>query len=121
MVINLSVLVVASAFMGMGLVALVRPATIMTLVDSQAATVTARNEVRAVYGGFGVCLALLLAMIESVGPGLSPGVYLAVGVALAGMALGRIISATIERPGVLPWLFTLIESAAALVLFSQLS
>jgi len=117
---TISVLLVASAFIGMGTIALIRPALIMKLVDGSAATINSRNEIRAVYGGFGICLGLLLVLIEPMYSELSKGVYLASGVALAGMAVGRLISVFIERPGLLPWFYMLIESAAACLLFAEL-
>lgn len=52
---------VAALFMlGMGLCALVRPAFVVTFVGLVPSTADARNEVRAVYGGFGVAMAALL-------------------------------------------------------------
>ena len=115
---SVSILIIAFAFLGMGLVGLVKPALIMKLVDSSAETVNSRNEVRAVYGGFGVCLAILLFASPTLLPELALGIYFAVGVALAGMALGRFISALIERPSILMWGFLFIEALAALILFN---
>ena len=115
---SVSILIIAFAFLGMGLTGLVKPAFIMKLVDGSAETINSRNEIRAVYGGFGVCLALLLFASPTLLPELTLGIYFAVGVALAGMALGRLISALIERPGILMWFYLVIEAIAALLLFN---
>ena len=65
-----------------------------------------RNEVRAVYGGFGLAIGLLLLATLSLA-GMRAGVFLTVGVALLGMAAGRLISSILDgSPGFFPWLFT---------------
>jgi len=115
---SISILIIAFAFLGMGLTGLVKPAFIMKLVDGSAETINSRNEIRAVYGGFGVCLAILLFVSPTLLPELTLGIYVAVGVALAGMALGRLISGLIERPGILMWLYLLVEALAAVILFN---
>jgi hypothetical protein len=59
-------------------------------------TAAGRNDVRALYGGFGVMLAavLLVAVHES---SLRAGILVTVASALGGMAAGRLISAAVDR------------------------
>lgn len=78
-------------FLGMGLIALIRPRHVVGLVGIRLDSGAARNEIRAVYGGFGLAIAgLLLASVWL--PAWQSGVLLAVAVALLGMAGGRVIS-----------------------------
>jgi hypothetical protein len=113
---NILVALIAILFGGMGLAALLRPAHIGHFFDVRFESVDGRNEVRAVYGGFGLAmaLALFLALQE---PALHQGILVCVGLALAGMATGRVLSALIERPGFWPWFFCGLESLGALLLF----
>lgn len=55
-----------------------------------------RNEVRAVYGGFGLAMTGVLAAAALHEP-LRAGVALAVGLALGGMAAGRVLSAIVDQ------------------------
>lgn len=55
-----------------------------------------RNEVRAVYGGFGLAMAGVLIAAARM-PDIRSGVTLAVGLALGGMAAGRALSAMMDR------------------------
>lgn len=104
--------IVAMLFGGMGLVALIRPAHIGRYFDMRFETADARNEVRAVYGGFGLAMtgALLLALRQ---PPLREGIVACVALALAGMAAGRVFGALLERPGFWPWFFCGVEAAGA--------
>ena len=113
---NTVIAAVALLFAGMGLMALARPAHIGRFFDVRFESVDGRNEVRAVYGGFGLAMAavLFLALRE---PGLRQGVLICVGLALAGMAAGRVFSALLERPGFWPWFFCGVESLGAGLLF----
>lgn len=100
---------VAAFFFMMGVVALARPENIVAHFGTTALTRDGRNEVRAVYGGFGIAVGLLLLATLSLA-GMRAGVFLTVGVALLGMAAGRLISAILDgSPGFFPWLFTGIE------------
>ncbi len=109
---------VAGFFLAMGVVALWRPERVAGGFGTPSLTRDGRNEVRAVYGGFGVAVALLLVASAWL-PALRAGVLAAVAVALGGMALGRLVSAWVDGPpGWIPWLFGALELvlAAALVL-----
>ena len=114
------VLLVAAGFALMGAGALVRPKLVLEQFGVDAGTVEGRNEVRAVYGGFGLAVAALLA-VAVLGDGAErDGILIAVGVALAGMAAGRIAGALAERPaGVYPvWVYFAIEVGGAAALLA---
>jgi hypothetical protein len=110
---------VAVFFLGMGVIALAAPERIWAIFDQTVLSPAARNEIRAVYGGFGVAIALVLTLALRE-PALRPGVFLGVGMALGGMAAGRVVSACIERPpGFYPsWFYCLLETLMALVLLA---
>lgn len=100
---------VAAFFFAMGVVALLRPDQVVALFGTTELTRDGRNEVRAVYGGFGIAVAFLL-LSTLFFPVLRPGVLVTVGVALLGMAAGRMISALVDgSPGLHPWLFCAVE------------
>jgi hypothetical protein len=113
------ILVVAAGFAAMGLAALVRPADVLAQFGVAVETADGRNEVRAVYGGFGLAVAAMLAVAALGDPSTADGIVVAVAVALLGMAAGRLLSAVRERPtGLYPvWAYFAIEvvSAAALI------
>jgi hypothetical protein len=112
---NIAVYLVALAFLAMGCTALLSPASIGRYFDVQITSVDGRNEVRAVYGGFGVAVALALVIAARVDL-LRPGIIACVSLALAGMAFGRLASALFARPGRWPWIFCAIEAIGALML-----
>jgi Domain of unknown function (DUF4345) len=80
---------------------------------------TSRSEVRAVYGGFGLAIAGVLAY-AAIQHEQRTGILITVGAALAGMAFGRIVSAVIDsRTAFYPnWLYCLVEIIAAAALFA---
>ena len=81
---------------------------------------TSRSEVRAVYGGFGLAMASVLAYAAvAAGPHRS-GILLAVGMALAGMAFGRVVSAVVDgRTAFYPnWFYFGVEAFAAAALLT---
>ena len=107
---------VAAFFFVMGVVALRRPGRIVAYFGTTSLTRAGRNEVRAVYGGFGVAVAVLL-LATLWFPALRAGVLVAVAVALGGMAAGRLLSALLDgSPGFFPWLFCGVELALAAAL-----
>lgn len=105
---------VAAFFLGMGLYALFSPAAILRPFGFTVDTPQARSEVRAVYGGFGVATASALAAALA-NADLRPGIVMAVGTALAGMAVGRVISRSVDASTPLypVWFYFLVETAGA--------
>lgn len=88
--------VVAAMFFGMGVCSLVAPDRFLRVFGSQVLDRNGRCEVRAVYGGFGLAIAGLLVYVTIVDLHRT-GVLLGVSVALAGMALGRVVSGALDR------------------------
>ena len=111
---NAAALVVAVFFAGMGLAALVSPAFIWAPFGVAPTTPEARNEVRGVYGGFGIAIAALLVLTDD-STDLRDGVLVAVAVSLLGMAGGRLISGLFEPRALLRWpgVFLLVEAGLA--------
>jgi hypothetical protein len=103
---------VAVFFFAMGLVALVAPARILETFGVAVGTPEGRTEVRAVYGGFGIAISGLLLAAVSVDD-IRTGAYVAVAVAVLGMAAGRVVSALLgERTDLWPtWVFCALELA----------
>lgn len=112
---SVAVWVVAAFFAIMGGAALVRPALIWAPFGVAPTTPAARNEIRAVYGGFGIAIAVLLVLANDSGSAFRDGVLLATAVALAGMAAGRVIALLAEPRSIrgYPALFLLIEAVLA--------
>lgn len=109
---------IAVFFLSMGLLGLAAPAMLMKPLGIALTVPEARNEVRAVYGGFGVAVAALLGCAAADVAGLRPGAVLAIAAALAGMALGRLISRAFDRPSAFypTWFFFWVELIAAALL-----
>jgi hypothetical protein len=110
--------VIAVFFLGMGLYALAAPAALVRPFGTTLAGAAARSEVRAVYGGFGLAIAGVLAY-AALAAEVREGVLITVGAALAGMAVGRIVSALVdERTSFYPnWFYCGVEAVAAVALF----
>lgn len=110
---------VALFFFGMGAVALARPEGIVGYFGTSELTADGRNEVRAVYGGFGIAVAALLAFTLTA-PALATGILATIAVSLTGMAAGRIVSRLIDGAiGFYPALFFFVElGLAAALLFA---
>ncbi|UGT63108.1 DUF4345 family protein [Nocardia asteroides] len=89
----------ATGFVLMGLAALAAPDRIVAPFGMRATTPAAASEVRAVYGGFGIALAGVLAWAATGAGGAHTGAVLAAGIALLGMAGGRLLSRLLD-PGV---------------------
>ena len=111
---NAVIWAIAIGFGMMGLAALVRPALIWAPFGVEPTTAASRNEVRAVYGGFGLALAALMIWVVETGPDVRSGVLLTVAISLFGMAAGRVISALVEPRALWGWpgVFLLIELGA---------
>lgn len=117
---SIIVTIVAIGFAVMGVAALVKPAVIWAPFGVAPATPGSRSEVRAVYGGFGIAIAVLLFVADGWSADLRAGVVLTAAVALAGMAAGRVISALVEPKALLgyPGLFLALEAVFAALLFA---
>lgn len=85
-------IVIGLLFVGMGVYALVAPARLVAPFRLRVATPESRSEIRAVYGGFGSAMAVTLWWAATATGGPHTGAVVAVGAALAGMAVGRVIS-----------------------------
>ena len=111
-------LVVAAGFAAMAIGALLRPRDVLAQFGVAVDTVEGRNEVRAVYGGFGLAVAALLTVAALGDPGTAEGIVIAVAFALVGMAGGRLVGGALERPrSAYPvWAYFLIEVVAATAL-----
>lgn len=99
-------------FLGMGLYALAAPATMIQVFGITLPTRESRSEVRAVYGGFGVAIAGVLAFAAFHPSPARTGILLTVGLALAGMAFGRLVSAVIDgrTPFYPNWFYFIVEA-----------
>jgi hypothetical protein len=108
---SVPVLVIGVAFFFaiMGLMGLLSPVRIVSFFGTTELTTDGRNEVRAVYGGFGLAVAaVLVAALRA--PTWGPGAFLAVSAALFGMAAGRLVSRAVDgSAGRSPWLFCVVE------------
>lgn len=110
--------VIGVFFAGMGVYALAAPAALIRPFGITLTEATSRSEVRAVYGGFGLAIAGVLAY-SAVEPDVRTGILFTVGAALAGMAFGRVVSAVVDaRTAFYPnWFYCLVEIIAAAALF----
>ena len=99
-------------FAGMGVSALVAPAALVRPFGLVASSATSRSEVRAVYGGFGLAVAGVLGWCAAGDDQLRTGAAWAVGIALAGMAAGRLISRLVDSPTAFYpiWFYFLVEA-----------
>lgn len=114
------ILFVSLFFAAMGVAALVKPAAILTLFGITTLPPDSRNEVRAVYGGFGIAVAALLSATLFY-PALKYGALIAIAAALLGMAAGRVISALMEgQIGRYPSIFLVVECVLAAMLLNAL-
>jgi hypothetical protein len=104
----------------MGVYALAVPALVLEPFGVNLESPDGRNEVRAVYGGFGLAVAGVLVAAALDAGAVREGVLVAVGFALAGMAFGRLVSRVVERPsGFYPiWFYFLVELVGAGVLLA---
>ncbi|WP_431949317.1 DUF4345 family protein [Nocardia lijiangensis] len=110
--------VVALFFAAMGVLGLLRPSRLADTVGLLADRADAHAEVRAVYGGFGVAVAVVLGLAAADVGGIGSGVCIAVAAALGGMAFGRIWSAFTERPSAFypVWFYFVVEVTLATML-----
>jgi hypothetical protein len=111
--------VIAVFFLGMGVYALAIPAALVRPFGITLGGAASRSEVRAVYGGFGVAIAGVLAYAAVADGDLRRGILITVGAALAGMAFGRVVAALLgDRTSFYPnWFYGLVEAVAGAALF----
>jgi hypothetical protein len=88
---------VAVFFAGMGVYALAAPAALTRPFGIVIDSPEARSEIRAVYGGFGLAVAAVLA-VAAADDDLRTGIAVTVAASLAGMAVGRVISRLADKP-----------------------
>lgn len=114
---------VAVFFLGMGSYALAAPAAMLRPFGIALGRSESRSEVRAVYGGFGLAIAGALGFAAVHSGDLRSGILITVGAALAGMALGRLLSAVVDTaPAFYPnWLYCLVEIVGAAGLFAAVA
>jgi hypothetical protein len=112
--------VIAVFFLGMGVYALAAPAALVRPFGMTLGGDPSRSEVRAVYGGFGLAIAAVLAYAAVADGDLRKGIVITVGAALVGMAFGRVAAAILgDRTAFYPnWFYFLVEAVAAGVLFA---
>lgn len=109
--------IVSAFFLWMGVTALIVPARVLALFGTEVRTRDTRNEIRAVYGGFGVAVAGLLAYAQA-HPEVGAGILTAIAISVVGMAAGRVWSAVVDRgAGFVPGLFFTVELAIAAALW----
>ena len=116
----MQLLVIALAgvfFAGMGVYALARPAALIRPFGITLPVPESRAEVRAVYGGFGLAIAGVLALAAS-DAALRTGILVTVSAALLGMAFGRLVSGVVDRPKAFypNWFYFLVEVVLAVAL-----
>lgn len=113
---DLPIVLAIIAFAVMGVGAIVRPGLVTSQFGISDLTSAARSEVRAVYGGFGISMALVLG-VALFSAGLRDGILFAIAAALGGMATGRVVSAVIDR-GIdcVPLVYFLLEVVVAVLL-----
>lgn len=121
---TIAVIAVAAVFfLGMGIYALAAPAAMIQVFGIMLHERQSRSEVRAVYGGFGLAIAGVLAFAAAESGSLRTGIMITVGLALAGMAFGRAVSAVVDgrTPFYPNWFYFLVETvgAAALLLTAR--
>jgi hypothetical protein len=112
--------IIAVFFLGMGVYALAAPAALVRPFGITLREDASRSEVRAVYGGFGLAIAAVLAYAAAADGGLRTGILITVAAALAGMAVGRVAAAILgDRTAFYPnWFYFSVEAVAAAVLFA---
>ncbi|MBN6040954.1 DUF4345 family protein [Amycolatopsis sp. 195334CR] len=111
---------VAAFFLAMGAYALAAPAALARPFRLTVDAPESRSEIRAVYGGFGLAIAAVLVLAVADGGEFRRGVVVTVGIALAGMAVGRVLSRLVDKgTSFYPiWFYFVVEAFAAGLLFA---
>jgi hypothetical protein len=114
----LLLIAVAMFFLAMGIYALLAPAALARPFRITIDTPEARSEIRAVYGGFGIAVAAVLIVAALNVGGLRTGMVVTVAAALAGMALGRLLSRLADKPTPFYpiWFYFCVEAVGAALL-----
>ena len=113
---NTLIYLIAVFFLLMGLAGIFRPMRILNLLSVKETSPEMRNEARAVYGGFGIAIAVALFLATRL-DGLRVGILFTVSLSMLGMAFGRIASLLVERPtGKNPYIFLILEILLSLAL-----
>ncbi|AFT99671.1 MULTISPECIES: DUF4345 family protein [Nocardia] len=109
---------VALFFAAMGVFGLLRPSQLVDPLGLLADRADARAEVRAVYGGFGIAIAVILGLAAADVGDLRFGACVAVAAALGGMAFGRVWSSVVESPSAFypVWFYLVLEVILAAML-----
>ena len=114
---DIVLIIITVSFAAMGLMAIFAPLRVTEQFGISSLTVDGRNEVRAVYGGFGLTVAVALGLAFTLDE-VRAGICIAIALALAGMAIGRLISAALDlHIGYWPIRYLFIEVFAAVGLF----
>jgi Domain of unknown function (DUF4345) len=104
-----------------GVTAMRRPHNLLKAFGIETKEVDARNEMRGIYGGFPLAVAGLL-LFSLTRPNLSDGILLALAACSAAMAVGRIVSAIIDREmGKAPRLWATLEVIVAALIASNIN
>lgn len=108
-------------FLGMGLWALAWPTRVVDRFDTEVRTVDGRNEIRAVYGGFGIVTAAVLGWAVFTDGNGEMWIPSVVSILVLGMALGRVISFALDRTkgSAVTWQFVGLELVLAAALFGS--
>ncbi|MFE9580400.1 DUF4345 family protein [Nocardia sp. NPDC006044] len=109
---------VALFFAAMGVYGLLRPSQLADPLGLLADRPDARAEVRAVYGGFGIAIAVILGLAAADVGDLRFGACVTVAAALGGMAVGRVWSGIVESPSAFfpVWFYLVLEVIMAAML-----
>jgi hypothetical protein len=113
------IVIVGIFFLGMGVYALAAPAALARPFRIVVDTAESRSEIRAVYGGFGIAIAAVLAAAALDVGAVRAGAVVTVAAALAGMAVGRLISRLADKatPFYPVWFYFCVETVGAVLLF----
>lgn len=117
---TVTIIAVGVFFLCMGVLALIAPAKLISPFRITVDAPESRSEIRAVYGGFGVAMAVVLGMAAFDVAGIRSGAVIAVAAALAGMALGRLVSRLIDSATAFYpiWFYFCVEVVAAGLLYN---
>lgn len=109
------ILAVAALFLAMGVYGLVAPSALIRPFGIVLPSAEARAEVRAVYGGFGVAIALVLVIAGLGFADIRTGAVTTVAAALFGMAGGRLAARVAEAPRAFypTWFYFWVETVGA--------